>query len=115
LKAKCPSCGIEFDAKRNEKGAADALTWRTLPDTNKELLAWWLSSSFANSRLTKDEIEKYYGHTTIAALVARISELYALDLVTRHERQEPRYPKVTYSLNVDRAIAVLNNGCRLKA
>jgi len=46
--------------------------------------------------------------------MGRVSELYALDLVKRHEKALPGYPTVTYSLNYEKAVKVLNNGCKLK-
>jgi len=115
MKATCPSCGLEFEAPRHEKGAGYALQWDRLPDNCKNLLAWWLSNSYKNNeRMTKDQIKTRYNGTTIGGIMGRVSELYALGLVDRHERTKPTYPTVTYTLNIDKAVKVLNNGGKLK-
>lgn len=107
LAERCPNCAQKA---KSTHGAVKALTRKALPKSCKELLAWWLSSNFQNSYLTKDEIENYYKGTTATALIARVSELYALDLVQRHDKAQATNPRVTYILNLPKALAVLNNG-----
>lgn len=114
MKAKCPGCGLEFEAPRHDKGAGYAMRWKVLPGRCKEVVAWWISSPLVNNRLTKDEIKKWYNGTTIGGIMGRISELYALDLVSRHEKLKPQYPTITYSLNREKVAKVLNNGGKLK-
>lgn len=114
MKATCPACGTEFNAKLHAKGAGYALKWHALPDRCKELLAWWVSSEYVYDRLTKDQIEAKYNHTTISGLQARVSELYALDLLIRHAKAKPTYPTITYSLNIAKVTKVLNNYGQLK-
>ena len=110
-KITCRHCGItdSYDVKRHAHGAGYALDWTELIQPCKNLLAWWLSNR-PFDRLTKDAILKQYGHTTMTALQARISELYALDLIRRNEKN----CIVTYSLNFDKVVFVLNAGGRLK-
>jgi len=88
----CPTCGQK---KKSTHSAIYASQWQQLPDRCKELVAWWISSPYFDKRLTKDEIAKYYADAAKTAIPARISELYRLDLVKRHEKSMPKFLKVT--------------------
>jgi len=127
MKAVCPKCGNIFEAQRHKKGAAYALKWDKLPKRCMQLLAWWLSSQYASASLTKDQVGRSFGRPVAGGIAARVSELYALDLVKQEVLSEPpkfpnilwndfegSYPAVVYSLNKEKAIAVLNAGGRLK-
>lgn len=120
----CP-CGHTFlppKQPRSRHGAAEALKWTKLPEANMTLLLWWLSCQWVFERMSKDQILVRYGKTTLAPLAGRISELFALDLITQHKESKSRQrleaahdsPAVTYSLNIDRVCKVLNAGGRLK-
>lgn len=110
---ECPLCHHQFYYQRSRKGAGYATDWKLLIQPCINLLSWWLSN-FTYERMSKDEILSKYKGTTMTALQARISELYALDLINRHEKEEGQYPTVTYSLNVKRVIEVLNNDGKLR-
>lgn len=114
MKAQCPKCEHVFEAQRHAKGAGYALQQEHLTDKQTKLLSWWLGSQYVKTPLTKDQIMKNYNGATIGGLMGRVSELYALGLLERHERQKPTYPTVTYTINLDKAVKVLNNGGKLK-
>ena len=108
MQTTCPRCAHTFNARRSQKGCAEAKTWTRLPSNLINLLCWWLSN-FPQAELSKDQLSQRYSRTTISSLVARVSELLALDLVTRKERKHQQ-PPVVYRLNIGKVVRVLNNG-----
>lgn len=112
----------EVSTPRSRKGAKEALTWTALKRAHIKLLYWGISGLWAFHALSKDEIYRGYGRTTIDAINARISELWALDLVERIIDRAPPNPgdtvhrsnMVRYKLNLERVLKILNNGGRLK-
>lgn len=103
---QCPSCGHEFHRPRSRKGAEYARKWKKLPVYVERFLAWWLSNH-TKDELCKDMILKQNMYPiTSSALQGRISELIAIDAISRHKHKT--YPRVTFTLNLQRAIAALN-------
>lgn len=110
---ECPNCKHQFYYQRSKKGAGYARDWLLLPDCDTKFLCHWLGSPFATKRCTKDQLIDIC-KTTSSACQGRISELYSLDLVNRHEAEPPAYPLVTYSLNISRVTEILNNNGKLR-
>jgi hypothetical protein len=105
LKAVCPDCGKEFEAKRNAYGAKYARDWTELPEWHVKFLAWWLSA-LPRNKLRKEDMKSGFKYVDMDAINARISELKAWRLVLPEK-------DAYYSLNIELVVLVLNNGGRL--
>lgn len=109
----CPHCDKDFQTtvQRNRNGAQYALQQTELNESQTKFLAWWLSSEWVNSPMTKKELADR-SNFAFGTIAGRVSEFMALDLVKK-TTTDIDGRRALFTLNLRRATQILNNNGRL--